>query len=125
MALGQNYVTTIIKRSILLISIAIIFTFVVFKNPKPYVLGILVGGIINISAFKLLELSTKKILKMNEVRAKIFTSINYFIRFILYGIVLIIAVKFKEVDFISTIIALFTVKIIIITDSIYDTFKRT
>ncbi|MDO5707639.1 MAG: ATP synthase subunit I [Andreesenia angusta] len=122
MALGQDYVRTIIKRSLLLIFIGCLIAFIVFRD-SSYVLGILFGGLINILSFKIIEISTKKIVNMPENRARTYATINYFIRFIIYGIVLVIASKADYIDFISTIIALFTVKIVIVSDSVYDTFK--
>lgn len=122
MALGQNYVKTIIKRSLLLIIIGCILSFLVFRD-SSYVLGILFGGIINILSFKIIEISTKKIVNMSESKARTYATINYFIRFVIYGIVLVIASKADYINFISVVIALFTVKIIIVSDSVYDSFK--
>lgn len=124
MALGKNYMGTIIKRSLILIAAASLIFLIIFDNPKPYILGAVFGGIINILSLKLLELSTKKAMNMNEGKAKAYASVNYFIRFAIYGIVLVIAAKADYISFITTIIFMFTVKTVIVLDSLYDTIKK-
>lgn len=123
MALGENYVSTIIKRSIILIAIASILCLLLFREPVPYILGLALGGLANIIAFKVLEMNTKKAVNMPEGKAKSHATLNYFIRYAIYGIVLVIAAKVEQVEFISAIVGLFVVKIVIISDSIYDTMK--
>lgn len=123
MALGENYVSTIIKRSIVLIAIGCIICLFLFDNPVPYASGLALGGLANMLAFKLLEMSTKRAVNMPEGKAKTHATLNYFIRYVIYGIVLVIAAKVEQIEFITAIIGLFVVKIVIITDSIYDTIR--
>lgn len=123
MALGENYVSTIIKRSLILIFAISALCFFLFKEPVPYVLGIVCGGAANILNFKILEFSTKKAVMLSEGRAKAYATANYLIRFIIYGVVLVVSAKTEKISFIATILSIFVVKVVIISDSLYDTIK--
>lgn len=123
MALGENYVTVIVKRSLIVLLIATGICLVFFDNPIPYVYGLLFGGIINILGFKLIELGSKRAVQMSEGKAKAQVTFNYMVRYIIYAIVLAIAAKAEYIDLVATIVSLFLVKLVIIADSVYDTIK--
>ncbi len=123
MSLGENYFSTIIKRSIILIIIILAAMLVIFKEPKPYIYGFLFGSIINILNFRLMYLSTKKAMSLNMKKAQMHTTINYLMRYITYGLVLIVAAKADYLSFYTVIIGFFVIKIVILSDALYETIK--
>ncbi len=124
MSLGENYFGTIIKRSIILIVVALAVMAVAFKEPKPYLYGMLFGSIINILNFRLMYLSTKKAMALNMKGAQVHIVVNYLIRYMIYGLVLIVAVKADYMSLYTVILGLFVVKIVILSDAFYDTIRK-
>ena len=124
MSLGENYFGTIIKRSIILIVVALAVMAVAFKEPKPYLYGMLFGSIINILNFRLMYLSTKKAMALNMKGAQVHIVVNYLIRYMIYGLVLIVAVKADYINLLTVILGLFVVKIVILSDAFYDTIRK-
>lgn len=123
MSLGENYFSTIVKRSLIFISLISLIILIAFKNPKPYIYGLLFGSIINILNFRLMYLSTKKAMSLGMKGAQRHVVTNYIIRYIIYAIVLIVAVKAEYLSMYTVILGFFTVKIIILSDAFYDTIK--
>lgn len=123
MSLGENYFSTIVKRSIILIAIISLIILVAFKNPKPYIYGLLFGSIINLLNFRLMYLSTRKAMSLNISRAQRHAVTNYFIRYMIYAIVLIVSIKAEYLSMYTVILGFFTVKLVILSDAFYDTVK--
>ena len=123
MSLGENYFSTIIKRSVILVIIMSLAILAIFKEPKPHIYGLLFGSIINMLNFRLMYLSTKKAMSLNMKRAQMHVTINYLLRYITYGLVLVIAAKADYISLYTVILGIFTIKIVIISDAFYDTIK--
>ncbi|OHW61931.1 ATP synthase I chain [Andreesenia angusta] len=121
MALGKNYVATIIKRTTALLLFGIGLSFFLAKEPMPYIYGFIFGGSISILGFKLLEQSAKKAANMNESGAKNYMTITYFIRYAIYGVMLVVSAKADYINLFTAIIALFLIKLVIVSDAVYDT----
>lgn len=124
LALGENYVNTIIKRSLVLILFGVGICFFVADKPMPYVYGLVFGGSINILGFKLLELNAKKAAKMAKGGARAYFASNYFIRLMIYGMVLVVAAKANYINFLTTALSLLVVRMVIITDGVYDKLRE-
>lgn len=124
MSLGENYFGTIIKRSIIIIVVALAIIALAFKEPKPYLYGMFFGSAINLLNFRLMYLSTKKAMSLNMKGAQVHIVINYLIRYMIYGLVLIVAVKADYLSLYTVIAGLFVVKIVILSDAFYDTIRK-
>lgn len=124
MSLGENYFITIIKRSIILVAIISAIILVAFKEPKPYLYGLLFGSVINLLNFRLMYLSTKKAVTLSMRGAQSHIVINYLIRYMIYGLVLIVAAKADYINLYTAILGFFIVKIIILSDAFYDTVRK-
>lgn len=125
LALGENYVTTIIKRTVAVLLIGVGLSFFLSKEPMPYIYGFIFGGSISILGFKLLEQSNKKAVKMNEASARTYMVVNYLLRYITYGVMLMVSAKADYISLTTAVISLFIIKAVIVSDAIYDTvFKK-
>lgn len=124
MSLGENYFSTIIKRSIILVILISAIILLIFKESKPYLYGIWFGAIINLLNFRLMYLSTKKAMTLSMRGAQSHIVINYLIRYMIYGLVLIIAAKADYINLYTAILGFFIVKIVIISDAFYDTIRK-
>ncbi len=121
--LGENIFIDILKRSAVVLVIAIIAIAVIADNPMPYILGLLFGMVINLLNFRLMSLSVTKALTYNQGRAQMYATVNYLVRYLIYGIVLYIAATADYIDLLSVVIGFFTVKLIIISDTFFDLLK--
>lgn len=124
MSLGENYFSTIIKRSIILVILISAIILLIFKESKPYLYGIWFGSIINLLNFRLMYLSTKKAMTLSMRGAQSHIVINYLIRYMIYGLVLIVAAKADYISLYTAILGFFIVKIVIISDAFYDTIRK-
>lgn len=119
----DNYVFQIIKKAFILILIIIGLMLFSIKNPKPYVLGFIFGSGINILSFLLLNNTLKKAVQMDPSKAYGYATANYMVRYFIYFIVLGISIVADYLSFITTILGLFTIKIVILSKAFYDTIK--
>ncbi len=71
-----------------------------------------------------LSLSTKKAMALNMKGAQVHIVVNYLIRYMIYGLVLIVAVKADYMSLYTVILGLFVVKIVILSDAFYDTIRK-
>ena len=123
MSLGENYFSTIIKRGIILVLVISGIILLIAKNPKPYLYGIIFGSSINFLNFRLMYISTKKAMSMSIKGAQSHTVTNYFIRYFIYGIVLVVAAKADYINLYTAALGFFIVKIVIISDAFFDTIR--
>lgn len=116
----ENLVSEIIRKTIVYSLIIVGIMFIGFKEPKPYVLGFIFGTIIGILGFKLIEKTTEKVVTMEPSKAYGYSVFNYFIRYSIYGIVLVIAAMADYLNFITAVLGLLMIKIVIITSAFKD-----
>lgn len=122
--LRDEKILKIIKRTIALSLVTSGILLIAIKNGKSYALGMIFGSSISILCFMLMGSSIKKAVHMDPKRAYGYSVGNYFIRYFIYAIVLIIAALADYLSFVTTALGLFTIKFVILSDTIYDTIKR-
>lgn len=120
MSLLENTFKTILKRVVIINLILIGISFFVFKEPKQYVYGIVFGSTINVLNFRLMSITLAKSTQMNPKSIMGYVMGNYIIRYIIYGVVLIIAAKADYINLFTTILGFFMVKLVIISDTFID-----
>ncbi len=120
---NDDYIYHILKRAIIFILIIMGIMFLGFKEPKRYVLGYIFGAIINILSFLLLNNTLKKAVLMEPSKASNYVTANYILRYFIYFIVLVISAVAGYLSFFTTILGLFTIKIVILSKAICDTIK--
>ncbi|MGF7057704.1 ATP synthase subunit I [Brassicibacter mesophilus] len=124
MSLEGNYQNRIIKRIIILVLIVSGIIFMTLSNPKQYVYGLVFGASINILNFRLMSLTLEKSVKMSPQKVMPYVAGNYMIRYIIYGIVLGISAIADYISLYTVILGFFMVKIVIISDTLYDMVKN-
>lgn len=123
MSLQDNTQSKVIKRVLILTLLIIGVFFLVFPEPKPYIYGIIFGASINVLNFRLMSLTLEKAVKMSQNKIMPYVMGNYMVRYLIYGIVLTISAIADYINFYSTVLGLFIVKIVIIFDIFYDIIK--
>ncbi len=123
MSLANNTQLRVIKRTVILTSIIIGIILVTLPTPKKYIYGVIFGASINILNFRLMSITLEKSVNMPKRKIMPYVVGNYLIRYIIYGIILAIAAIADYISFIAVAGSLFMVKIVIISDSIYETIR--
>ncbi|WP_077369530.1 ATP synthase subunit I [Anaerosalibacter sp. Marseille-P3206] len=122
--LGDKVISKIIKLTIA-ISIVIVGLLAIFiKDAKNYILGMIFGSSISVLSFILMGITTKRAVHMDSSRAYGYTVRNYFLRYLIYFIVLFVAAVADYLNLFTTILGLFMIKIVILSGAIYDNIKE-
>ena len=124
LSLVGNTQYKVTKRVIIFALLIIGILFLFFPNPKTYVNGLIFGTIINLLNFRLMSLSIEKSVKMPQSKIMPYILANYFARYIIYGVVLGVAAVADYISLTTTILGVFMVKIIILSDTFYDIILR-
>lgn len=94
---------------------------VVFINQgRPFILGLFFGTLIALLNFRLLYLSLNKAVLMPQGKAQVYASSQYFIRYLLTGVVVFVAIRAENINAIGTIIGLISIKLVIIKQNLLD-----
>lgn len=120
----DKVISGIIKKAIALSFIIIGILAISLKEPKPYILGMIFGSSISILSFILMALTTRKAVLMEPSKAYGYSVGNYFIRYTIYFAVLLVAAKAEYIDFLATVLGIFVIKIVILSNAIYDSIKN-
>ncbi|MBN4050674.1 MAG: hypothetical protein COA82_04710 [Alkaliphilus sp.] len=90
--------------------ISVIFT----KEPMPIIMGLVFGTIISILNFRLLYLALKKAVNLPPHKAQAYASSKYFMRYVVTGVVLFVAIRAENINVLGTIFALISIKMVIL-----------
>lgn len=110
------------ERTIRLVTIwALILTFITtvllffsVKDPKPYALGFLVGGLVSVLNFRLMVMTLNKSIRRSAESAVSVVSSNYYLRYLIYGLVLVLAVKQGSMNYVAVAAGFLVVKAVVI-----------
>ena len=96
----------------------------IFSLQIDWVLGFVLGTIISILMFRLLALTiNESIEKKSTNRAGSFMFSRYFIKYLIYGSIIYLALTRNQLNIAATVIGLLMVKITIIVSEIYTKFR--
>jgi len=113
-------VLSIVKKAIFIIAILIIISFIFLDKPMTWVYGYIFGGLIGILNFILLAKTMEKAVSMPPHKAQGYASVNYFIRFVITGVVLIIAFKAEYINAVAAIVGIVLIKLIILVTNLFN-----
>lgn len=118
--MNNNLVFKVIKRTAIVSLLIIGISAFVFKDSKPIILGYIFGTIISILGFKLLHNTINKAVEMTPSRASAYSMVHYFLRYIIYFVVLGVAALADYMSFPATVLGLIMIKIVIMVSGIFD-----
>lgn len=121
----DNLVKQIIRRDVSIVLVIIGMLYIGFKNPKPYILGMIFGTSIGILNFLLLSNTVKKAILMEPAKAYGYTMGNYIVRYTIYFVVLLIAALADYINLVTTVLGLLMIKIVIVFGALLDTISET
>jgi len=117
---NNDIILKIYRRAIISSLLIIGIIFFVFPEPKPIILGYIFGVMTSMLSLKLLDNTVQKAVLMNPKRAYSYTVFHYFLRYIIYSIVLSTSIIADYLNFPSTVLGLLMTKIIIHLSNMLD-----
>lgn len=82
----------------------------IVNDKQAWTTGLLFGLIFAILKYKLMEKTIKRSLQMPEAKAQRYASVQYMIRYLLTGVVLVIAALEPSIDLLGVFLGLFSMK---------------
>lgn len=89
-------------------------------EPIPMILGIVFGLTLSLLNFRLLYLTLQKAVQMPPGKAQSYTTIRYFIRYILIGVSVYVSIQSPYINVLGTTIGLLVLKIVIYLSNFFD-----
>lgn len=83
------------------------------KEPRSYAIGYLIGSFVSIVNFRLLSFSLIRAVKNSGKNAAPVISFSYLLRYMIYGVVLVLSVHTDSVSFITVAAGLLVVKVVV------------
>lgn len=108
------------KRTLIISFFIMGICFFIFDDPKNIIQGYLFGSIISVFGFILMERTLKRAMKMNPGKASGHTMLHFFLRYIIYFTVLIVAAIADYLNFPATALGLSTIKFVILFSTFFD-----
>lgn len=115
-----NYQRKIIIRALSLALILSGIILLILPNPKQYIYGLAFSTSINVLNFRLMGITFERSVNMPQNKAVGYVVTNYFIRYIIYGIMLTVSAVADYISFYTAILGLFMVKIVILSSPFCD-----
>lgn len=118
--MNNDIIIKIYKR-VFVISLFIIgLSLILFSEPYPIVLGYVFGVIISMVMLRLLDATINRAIKMSPAKASGYSMLHYFLRYLIYFIVLVVAAIADYLNFPSTVVGLLMVKLVIFLSTVFD-----
>ncbi|WP_018248201.1 ATP synthase subunit I [Orenia marismortui] len=114
----KNY---IVKWTALL-NLIIILILLCFDFKSAF--GWFVGGLMSIINFILLSHSLQKAVKFPPIKAQAYVFIQYIFRYLLWFTVFYIALKRPDVNLLTTIVGMLSVKIVILLSNLFKSYPQ-
>lgn len=100
-----------------LVSLALMLFAFLTKDPLAFALGVLFGGAYSILNFRLMQLTFDKAMKMPSARAQKYVQTRYFLRYLITGVVIYVAIINPWVNIVGVILGLVAVKISVLINT--------
>lgn len=110
----------IYKRTLIVSFFIIGISFFMFDRPQEIVQGYVFGTIISVLGFILMERTLNRAVKMNPGKASGYTVLHFFLRYIIYFVVLLIAAIADYLNFPATVLGLLIIKFTILFSTFFD-----
>ena len=113
----------IISYDVIVLLILMLLTFLFISEPEGWIKGYIFGGLIGILNFLLLGNTMYKASTMDPARARVYASVNYYIRLIITAVVIIIALKAEYLNVISVVVGIILIKQVIFFSQVFNNKK--
>ncbi len=120
----EDLVNFLIKITLIVALILLGFVFFFTEDYRTNGLGLIFGTLAGVLSFKLIESTGKKAVTMDPDAAYKYTIKHYFLRYIIYFIVLLVAILADYLSFPFAAVGLVLIKFVIVIYTFLDTFIK-
>jgi hypothetical protein len=113
-------VVSIIKKAIIILAVLIVISFFFLEKPMTWAYGYIFGGLIGILNFILLARTMERAVEMPPHKAQGYATVNYFIRFSITGVVIIVALKADYINALAAVVGIVLIKLIILVTNLFN-----
>ncbi|GAB6099491.1 hypothetical protein JCM16358_13700 [Halanaerocella petrolearia] len=110
---------TFIFKWTIILNIVLMLLMAIFLDRKA-VLGIFVGGVMSLLNLQLLSSSLQRAVEFKPVKAGVYTFIQYILRYILWSVTFYIALKRPDVNLVTVLVGMLTVKGVILVVNAFN-----
>lgn len=110
----------IIKIMAIVDLVLIIGGWIFFENPVAFALGIFFGSAISALNFLQLANTLNRAVNLPPSKAQTYTVTQYFVRYLITGIVLAISIKAPYINVLGTVFGLISIKLIILATNLFN-----
>lgn len=117
----------IIKIDLLVLCTLILGSLFWANEPLDWIYGFIFGGLLGILNFMLLARTLQKAIWMNPANAQAYASTNYFVRYALMALAIVISLKADYIHALAVAIGLINIKVIILVTNLFtniDFYKK-
>jgi len=100
-----------------LVSLGLLLFSFLAADPLAFALGVLFGGAYSILNFRLMQITFDKAMKMPSARAQKYVQTRYFLRYLITGVVIYVAIINPWVNIIGVLLGLVAVKISVLINT--------
>ncbi len=100
--------------------LASVLFYVFLDDPIKYVLGLLFGAAIGILNFVELAKTLSRAVELSPQKAQSYTTRKYFIRYVIYGVVLWVSIQADYIHVLGTIVGLLLIKVVLFTTNLFN-----
>ncbi|HLR21578.1 MAG TPA: ATP synthase subunit I [Tissierellaceae bacterium] len=118
--MNNDLILAIYKRVAVVSLLVVVISYLLFSNSKPIILGYIFGTIISMLGLKLIDNTVSKSVKMSPAQANRYTVFHYFLRYLIYFIVLFVAAVADYLNVIAAVLGLMIIKLVIIISTVLD-----
>ncbi len=109
-----------IKFAVAGAALASVLFYVFLDDPIKYVLGLLFGAAIGILNFVELAKTLSRAVELSPQKAQSYTTRKYFIRYVIYGVVLWVSIQADYIHVLGTIVGLLLIKVVLFTTNLFN-----
>ena len=113
----------VVRNAIFIVATIAALSVIFYEDWTEVVIGLSFGLLISVLCFELLSASISKAVSLDPGKAQVYAGSRYFIRLLIYAVVLLISIKADYINVIGTILGLSAIKISIMISGVFDVFR--
>jgi len=117
---SQRTIKNITFRALAMTLLVAASIFLVTGSFTPYASGYVLGGLVSVLNFHLMVLSLTMSLKKSKKSSAFGASAGYFLRYAIYGLILIKSIQTDDLNFLMVALGFFVIKISVISSVFFQ-----
>lgn len=121
---NKHYTYYYIRNAFFLMFVEVLLVLIFASDPLPKILGVFLGTLVSSLFFRVIYLNIVNMLEKPEKEAKRYMRMNYFFRYIIYGLIMVLAIKADYLDLLMTVLGLLSIKFVIYLQNFWELIRE-